>query len=47
MRFSAREINILVQLIELARANGSIDDLLCEPRKSEVEQLRNKLNNVK
>lgn len=47
IRFTPREILILVQLIELARADESIYNLMAEPRKAEVEQLRNKLANVK
>jgi hypothetical protein len=47
IRFTAREILILVQLIELAREDDSIYNLMAEPRKIEVEQLRTKLANVK
>jgi hypothetical protein len=44
IRFTAREILILIQIIEVARADESIYNIA---RKMEVEQLRNKLGNVK
>jgi hypothetical protein len=44
IRFTAREVLILIQLIETGRADESIYNIA---RKAEVEQLRNKLGNVK